>query len=262
MGLRQLRHALQGVRHPRHAPDRAGEDRRRRPGAPPHRPRADRGPAHPVGPRRRLGRPQGARGVARRRARDGEQQHLPGRRLQARQPDPRRPRDPRQGGAAQPALPGDHARDRVARPQDLAGRRHQLPGQDDIRARQDRLAESLAEIYAQVGEDQRLVLEYKFFEPAFYHTDVPDWGTSYVQVQALGERAVVCLDTGHHAPAPTSSSSSPSCCGSGSSAPSTSTAASTPTTTSSSARPTRSSCSGSSSRSSAAAGTARAPTSR
>ena len=44
------------------------------------------------------------------------------------------------------------------------------------------------------------MLEYKFFEPAFYHTDVPDWGTSYVHCAALGERAVVCLDTGHHAP--------------------------------------------------------------
>jgi L-rhamnose isomerase/sugar isomerase len=74
------------------------------------------------------------------------------------------------------------------------------PGQGDIRARQDWLAEGLAEIYAQVGEGQRLVLEYKFFEPAFYHTDVPDWGTSYVQVAALGDRAFVCLDTGHHAP--------------------------------------------------------------
>jgi L-rhamnose isomerase/sugar isomerase len=74
------------------------------------------------------------------------------------------------------------------------------PGQDDIRSRQDRLADSLAKIYARIGEDQRLVLEYKFFEPAFYHTDVPDWGTSYAQVSALGERALVCLDTGHHAP--------------------------------------------------------------
>jgi L-rhamnose isomerase/sugar isomerase len=74
------------------------------------------------------------------------------------------------------------------------------PGQGDIRARQDWLAEGLAEIYAQLGDDQRLVLEYKFFEPAFYHTDVPDWGTSYVQVAALGDRAMVCLDTGHHAP--------------------------------------------------------------
>ncbi|WP_411699638.1 L-rhamnose isomerase [Conyzicola sp.] len=74
------------------------------------------------------------------------------------------------------------------------------PGQGDIRGRQDRLADSLAKIYARVGAEQRLVLEYKFFEPAFYHTDVPDWGTSYAQVSALGERALVCLDTGHHAP--------------------------------------------------------------
>jgi L-rhamnose isomerase/sugar isomerase len=74
------------------------------------------------------------------------------------------------------------------------------PGQGDIRGRQDRLADSLGQIYDRIGPDQRLVLEYKFFEPAFYHTDVPDWGTSYVQVAALGERATVCLDTGHHAP--------------------------------------------------------------
>ncbi|MFF0814257.1 L-rhamnose isomerase [Rhodococcus sp. NPDC003318] len=74
------------------------------------------------------------------------------------------------------------------------------PGQGDIRGRQDRLAESLATIYQHIGDDQRLVLEYKFFEPATYMTDVPDWGTSYAQVTALGERAVVCLDTGHHAP--------------------------------------------------------------
>ena len=74
------------------------------------------------------------------------------------------------------------------------------PGQQDLRGRQDRLAESLATIYARIGDSQRLVLEYKFFEPAFYHTDVPDWGTSYAQVSALGERALVCLDTGHHAP--------------------------------------------------------------
>jgi L-rhamnose isomerase / sugar isomerase len=73
-------------------------------------------------------------------------------------------------------------------------------GQADLRGRQDRLAESLAEIYERIGPDQRLVLEYKFFEPAFYHTDVPDWGTSYAHCAALGERAVVCLDTGHHAP--------------------------------------------------------------
>jgi L-rhamnose isomerase/sugar isomerase len=77
------------------------------------------------------------------------------------------------------------------------------PGQADMRGRQDRLAESLGTIYERLvtlGAEQRLVLEYKFFEPAFYHTDVPDWGTAYAQVSALGDRAMVCLDTGHHAP--------------------------------------------------------------
>ncbi|MRX43072.1 L-rhamnose isomerase [Agromyces kandeliae] len=74
------------------------------------------------------------------------------------------------------------------------------PGQADLRGRQDRLHESLATIYDRLGDEQRLVLEYKFFEPAFYHTDVPDWGTSYAQVAALGDKAMVCLDTGHHAP--------------------------------------------------------------
>ena len=74
------------------------------------------------------------------------------------------------------------------------------PGQNDMRARQDRLNDSLQQIYARLGDEQRLVQEYKFFEPSFYHTDVPDWGTSYAQVASLGEKAMVCLDTGHHAP--------------------------------------------------------------
>ena len=74
------------------------------------------------------------------------------------------------------------------------------PGQDDIRSRQDRLGEGLAEIYAHLSGDQRLVLEYKFFEPSFYTTDVPDWGTSLLHCMAMGEQAMVCLDTGHHAP--------------------------------------------------------------
>jgi L-rhamnose isomerase/sugar isomerase len=74
------------------------------------------------------------------------------------------------------------------------------PGQGDIRGRQERLADSLAQIYARLSDSQRLVLEYKIFEPYFYTMDVPDWGTSYVHVTALGERAMVCLDTGHHAP--------------------------------------------------------------
>jgi L-rhamnose isomerase / sugar isomerase len=74
------------------------------------------------------------------------------------------------------------------------------PGQDSIRARQDRMAEALAEVYQRLGSGQRLLLEYKLFEPAFYHTDVPDWGTAYAHCVALGDRAQVVVDTGHHAP--------------------------------------------------------------
>jgi L-rhamnose isomerase / sugar isomerase len=74
------------------------------------------------------------------------------------------------------------------------------PGQDDLRDRQDRLAEALAATYERLGDDQRLVLEYKLFEPAFYHTDVPDWGTAYAHCLRLGPKAVVVVDTGHHAP--------------------------------------------------------------
>jgi L-rhamnose isomerase/sugar isomerase len=73
-------------------------------------------------------------------------------------------------------------------------------GQDSLRARQDRLADSLGQIYAALEDDQRLLLEYKFFEPYFYAMDVPDWGTSLLHCLALGERAHVVLDTGHHAP--------------------------------------------------------------
>ncbi|MFF3706030.1 L-rhamnose isomerase [Streptomyces phaeochromogenes] len=74
------------------------------------------------------------------------------------------------------------------------------PGQDDIRERQDRLAEGLARVYERLGDDQRMLLEYKFFEPAFYTTDVPDWGTAYAHCLKLGPKAQVVVDTGHHAP--------------------------------------------------------------
>ncbi|GGL11218.1 L-rhamnose isomerase [Mangrovihabitans endophyticus] len=73
-------------------------------------------------------------------------------------------------------------------------------GQDSLRDRQDRLADSLQRIYTAMDPDQRLLLEYKFFEPYFYAMDIPDWGTSLLHCLALGERAQVVLDTGHHAP--------------------------------------------------------------
>jgi L-rhamnose isomerase/sugar isomerase len=74
------------------------------------------------------------------------------------------------------------------------------PGQDDISARQDRLSEALAAVYQRLGENQRMLLEYKLFEPSFYTTDVPDWGTSLLHCQVLGDKAQVVVDTGHHAP--------------------------------------------------------------
>jgi L-rhamnose isomerase/sugar isomerase len=74
------------------------------------------------------------------------------------------------------------------------------PGQDSLRGRQERLADSLRQVYTALDENHRLLLEYKFFEPFFYSMDIPDWGTSVLHCLALGERAQVVLDTGHHAP--------------------------------------------------------------
>lgn len=72
------------------------------------------------------------------------------------------------------------------------------PGQDDFRRRRHRLLEALQEIYAALPAGTRLLIEYKFFEPAFYHTDLPDWGTSLLFCQKLGPQAQVLVDTGHH----------------------------------------------------------------
>jgi L-rhamnose isomerase/sugar isomerase len=118
------------------------------------------------------------------------------------------------------------------------------PGQDDLRGRQRRLAEGLEAIYALLPPEMRLLVEYKFFEPAFYSTDLPDWGTAALLCRRLGPQAQVLVDTGHH-PQGTNISSPPKGC----SAASTSTTGSTRTTTSSSDRSTRSSSSGSCARS-------------
>ena len=74
------------------------------------------------------------------------------------------------------------------------------PGQGNLRQRQDWLDEGLRQIYDALADDETLLLEYKLFEPAFYATDVPDWGTALLHCLALGDRAKVVLDTGHHAP--------------------------------------------------------------
>ncbi len=73
------------------------------------------------------------------------------------------------------------------------------PGQDSIRGRKHRLLETLSEIYQALDPNMRLLIEYKFFEPAFYHTDLGDWGMAYNMALKLGDQAQVLVDTGHHA---------------------------------------------------------------
>lgn len=72
------------------------------------------------------------------------------------------------------------------------------PGQGDFRRRKAWLLEALQEVIGKMPQDMRLLIEYKFFEPAFYHTDLPDWGTAYMMAMKLGDQAQVLIDTGHH----------------------------------------------------------------
>ena len=72
------------------------------------------------------------------------------------------------------------------------------PGQDDLRERKGRLARNLHTIHDQLDGDMELLIEYKFFEPAFYSTDIPDWGAAYLLAKQAGPRAKVLVDLGHH----------------------------------------------------------------
>jgi L-rhamnose isomerase/sugar isomerase len=72
-------------------------------------------------------------------------------------------------------------------------------GQDDLRARRARMLGCLEQVYAALPPDQELLVEYKFFEPAFYATDLADWGSAVLACLRLGERAKVLVDLGHHA---------------------------------------------------------------
>ena len=73
------------------------------------------------------------------------------------------------------------------------------PGQDDFRARKRRLSEAFSRIHAALPEPALMLIEYKFFEPAFYQTDIQDWGMALLLAQQAGERARVVVDLGHHA---------------------------------------------------------------
>ncbi|MEA3336315.1 MAG: L-rhamnose isomerase [Chloroflexota bacterium] len=73
------------------------------------------------------------------------------------------------------------------------------PGQDSLRGRKQRFEHHLRTIYQHLPGESRMLIEYKFFEPAFYSTDLPDWGTSYAWSLKLGPQAQVLVDLGHHA---------------------------------------------------------------
>jgi L-rhamnose isomerase/sugar isomerase len=71
-------------------------------------------------------------------------------------------------------------------------------GQDSFVERRHRMQECLSEAYGAMPEGMRMLLEYKPFEPAFYHTDLSDWGAALTMCQKLGDRAEVLVDLGHH----------------------------------------------------------------
>lgn len=73
------------------------------------------------------------------------------------------------------------------------------PGQGDLRQRKRWMEEALATVYDALDDDMRMLIEYKFYEPAFYHTDLADWGMAYNLASKLGPKAEVLVDTGHHA---------------------------------------------------------------
>jgi len=72
-------------------------------------------------------------------------------------------------------------------------------GQDSLRGRKQRFEEGLRIVSEHMPPDSRMLVEYKFFEPTFYSTDIPDWGTSYAFCLKLGPQAQVLVDLGHHA---------------------------------------------------------------
>ena len=72
-------------------------------------------------------------------------------------------------------------------------------GQDNLRGRKRRFEDGLKQVYKELPANGRMLIEYKFFEPAFYSTDIPDWGTAYAWALKLGPQAEVLVDLGHHA---------------------------------------------------------------
>jgi L-rhamnose isomerase/sugar isomerase len=72
------------------------------------------------------------------------------------------------------------------------------PGTQNMRNRIVWFEESLKEVHSHLSAKQRLLIEYKPFEPAFYHTDIADWGMAFLLAKNAGPQAMVLVDTGHH----------------------------------------------------------------
>ena len=234
MGVRQLRHPVQGVR-PAGRPARpVREDRRRRAGAPLHRRRADRRAAHPVGQGRRLRRPGPPR-RGRAASRSGRSTPTSSRTTTTcSAASATRTR----GSGARRSTTCSSASTSWTRPGRATsscgsptGRT--IPGQDDIRARQDRLAEALADGLRPARRRPADGPRVQALRAGVLHDGRAGLGHAYAHcLRARRPKAKVVVDTGHHAPGHQHRVHRRArCCAPGSSAPSTSTRASTPTTT-------------------------------
>ena len=216
VGLRQLRDPVQGLR-PEGRPARpVREGRRRGPGPPVHRRRADRRAAHPVGQGRRLRRPRPPRrATAASRLGHDQLERLPGRRLHARQRLPPGRARPAQGARPPARVHRHHGRDRLARPQAVVLRRHELPGpgrhprppgpagrgaRGGLRPARRRTSGCCSSTSSSSRRSTRWTC--------------PDWGTAYVHCLAARARRPRSSSTpATTRRAPTSSSSSRRCCG-------------------------------------------------
>ena len=120
------------------------------------------------------------------------------RRVPARQPLPSGRRRPRARARPLPRVHRDRRRVRLELISLWLADGTNYPGQDDLRGRYGRLLDGLEQVYASLPPGMRLLVEYKFFEPGFYSTDLPDWGTAALACRRLGPQAQVLVDTGHH----------------------------------------------------------------
>ncbi len=250
LGVRQLRDPVQGLR-PEGRPARpVREGRGRRRGPPVHRRRADGGAPHPVGQGRRLRGPRPPRQGLRRRARDDQLEHVPGRRLHAGQRLPPGPARPAEGDRPPARVRRHHGRHRLARPQAVVRGRDELPGPGRHPRPPGPAGRGAADRLRAAGRRPADGARVQAVRAVVLHDRRPRLGHG---PRALRRAGVAGPGRRRHRPPRARHQHRVHrrrrCCGPASSGRSTSTRGSTPTTTSWSARPTRSSCSGSCTRS-------------